>query len=203
MAGSKVKDRRRVNDFWARKARAENFPARSVYKLMEVDRKFNILRPGRRVLDLGCSPGSWSRYAAGRVGPKGMVIGVDSRPPAHELGGPCLFIQADVLSLEAEVLRSYGPFDAVLSDLAPNTTGVKSVDQARSLELAHAALDLARTVLAGGGAFLVKVFMGPDAGRFFREMGSSFHEVRRIKPESSRSFSFEIFGLGLRFKKGA
>lgn len=197
----KVKDPRRVNDYWTRKAKAEHYPARSVYKLEEVDQKHTLLRPGHKALDLGSAPGSWLTYAAGRVGPKGLVVGVDIRRPDRPPGSGVKFIQADVLDLTPEALAEYGPFDVVLSDLAPATTGIKTVDQARSIELAQAALRLARTVLKTGGAFLVKVFQGPDTDDFFREIEADFKAAQRVKPKSSRSFSPEIFVLGLGFHK--
>lgn len=201
VARRKVKDPRRVNDYWTRKAKAENYPARSVYKLEEVDKKHALLRPGHKVLDLGFAPGSWLIYAAGRVGPKGLVVGVDIRRPARPPGSGVKFIQADVLDLTPEVLAEFRPFDVVLSDLAPATTGIKTVDQARSIELAQAAWRLARIVLKTGGAFLVKVFQGPDTDDFFRELAADFKAAQRVKPKSSRSFSPEIFVLGLGFHK--
>jgi len=200
LAKSRIKDRRRVADFWTRKARAENFPARSVYKLKEVDDKYGLLKPGRRVLDLGASPGSWTLYAAERVGPAGRVVGLDLQPLAREPGPGTVFVQADALDPPLDLLTGYGPFDVVLSDLAPATTGQKSVDQVRSAGLARGALTLAGALLKPGGWFLVKVFQGPEADDFFKELAGRFKTVRRIKPASSRSFSPEIFGLGLGFK---
>ena len=204
MTKTRIKDQRRVNDFYARKARQENFPARSVYKLQEVDEKYGLLRPCFRVLDLGCAPGSWTMYAAGRVGPTGRVVGLDLNPAEARTGGAVTVLEADVFALTPEslpgALVEAGPFDVVLSDMAPKTTGQRSVDQARSLRLCQAALDLARAVLKPGGAFLFKIFQGPDADEFCRETADFFDVFRRIKPKSSRSFSPEIFGLGLKFR---
>ncbi|MEW6267278.1 MAG: RlmE family RNA methyltransferase [Thermodesulfobacteriota bacterium] len=200
MAG-RIKDRRRIDDYWARKARAENYPARSVYKLMEVDRKFGLFQTGDRALDLGCYPGSWTLYAAERVGPEGRVIGLDRQAPEVSFAGHVQFIQADVLETRPEDLAGQGLFDVVLSDLAPQTTGIKTADQTRSLELAQAALELARALLKPGGKFLFKLFQGPDVEDFFKRLAGDFTTIRRLKPKSSRSFSPEIFGLALGFRR--
>ena len=200
MAKKKIKDPRRVGDQWTRKAKADNYPARSVYKLEEVDLKYGLLKPGNRVLDLGCSPGSWAMYASRKIGPQGLVIGVDLTRVEGVFASNIIIRQADVLELSGEELSADGLFDVVLSDMAPKTTGAKFVDQARSAELSRAALALARICLRPGGALLFKIFQGPDAEDVFREAASHFRVFRRIKPKSSRSFSPEIFGLGLGYK---
>ncbi len=200
MTKTRAKDPRRVNDYWTRKAKAENYPARSVYKLEEIDAKHGLLRPGQRVLDLGASPGSWSLYAAGKVGAGGCVVGLDLKPLEGVTKTNIDFMVADVYDISPESLTAAGLFDAVLSDMAPATTGIKSTDQVRSEELARAALDMARRVLKGGGSFLVKIFQGPDVDQFFKEVKAEFREVKRLKPKSSRSISPEIFILGLGFK---
>lgn len=201
MVATKAKDPRRVNDYWTRKAKAEHFPARSVYKLEEVDRKYGLLRPGYRVLDLGAAPGSWLIYAAERVGPTGLAVGVDFREPDRLVSSNIRFIQADVFDLSVEQLGEAESFDVVLSDLAPATSGIKTTDQARSLELCRAALRIAHLLLKNGGAFLFKIFQGPDSDDFFNEVKADFTVVRRVKPKSSRSFSPEIFGLGMGFQR--
>jgi len=196
----KIKDARRVSDYWARKARKEKYPARSVYKLKEVDLKYHLLKPGSRVLDLGSAPGGWLMYASERVGPKGLVVGLDLEPLKVKLRDNMRFKQADVLEIDPEMLLEYGPLDLVLSDMAPATTGVKEVDQARSLELARVALTLSRVMLNQEGAFLVKIFEGPQVADFFNDLKREFKIVRRVKPKSSRRISPEIFGLGLNYK---
>ncbi|MFH1134897.1 MAG: RlmE family RNA methyltransferase [Pseudomonadota bacterium] len=199
MTKGRIKDPRRVNDFWTQKARAENFPARSVFKLKEIDQKYGLLRKGARVLDLGCSPGSWTIYAATRVGPEGLVIGLDLNPPERVLGPPARFIQADVLEIEPSTVGETGTFDVILSDMAPKTTGAKSVDQARSERLARSALDWSVRLLRPGGALLVKVFQGPDVDRLILDLKAAFTTVRRVKPKSSRDISPEFFCLGVGF----
>ncbi|MEW5724662.1 MAG: RlmE family RNA methyltransferase [Thermodesulfobacteriota bacterium] len=201
MAKARIKDQRRVDDFYARKAREERFPARSVYKLEEADRKHGLLKAGQRVLDLGCAPGSWTLYAAHRVGPGGLVIGLDLSEVRSRFPDHVRLIQADVLATSPAVLAESGPFDVVLSDLAPRTTGQKNVDQVRSAGLARAALAWARALLRPEGTFFFKVFQGPETEAVLREAAGDFRIFRRVKPKSSRSFSFEMFGLGLGFKK--
>ncbi|MBW2062739.1 MAG: RlmE family RNA methyltransferase [Deltaproteobacteria bacterium] len=187
-------------DFWSRKAREEKYPSRSVYKLKEVDLKYHLLRPGYRVLDLGSAPGGWMMYASERVGPQGRVVGLDLQPLKIRLAANMRFRQANVLEINPETLVEHGKFRLVISDLAPKTTGAKGVDQSRSLELTRAAFNLCQAVLLEEGAFLVKVFEGPDLTEFLNEFRSVFKTVRRVKPKSSRRFSSEIFGLGLNFK---
>ena len=193
----RAKDPRRVADFWTRKARNEKYPARSIYKLKEIDQKHGLFQPGDRVLDLGAAPGAWLKYTAHRVGQKGLVLGIDLKKIEIGLNSNMRFKQIDIFDLESAGLTENGLFDLVLSDMAPATTGVKSVDQIRSLELAERALDISRSVLKNGGGFLVKIFEGPDVKGYFDDLRLVFRSVKRIKPKSSRKFSPEIFGLGL------
>ena len=193
---------KQYQDHYFKKAKAENFPARSVYKLQEMDRQFGLLRPGDKVLDLGAAPGSWTLYAAGKVKP-GVVIAVDLTP----LDLQAIKAPANIESFAddafepsmplRERLESVGPFQVVLSDMAPKTTGVKFTDQARSLDLARQALTLSRFHLIRGGHFVVKIFMGPDAQELQAEMRHLFQKVKTFKPKSSRSESKEIFYVGL------
>jgi len=177
--------------------------ARAVYKLKEVDEKYHLLKPGQRVLDLGCSPGSWLQYIASRVGPGGLVVGVDATPLAIEVVPPLCFVQGEITSLDLETIIALSPmFDVVLSDLAPKTTGMRQVDQQRSLELATLAWEWARKLLKAGGHFLVKVFEGPDTPTLAAVLKQNFSLCRPIKPAGSRPASREIYLLGLK-KRGA
>jgi 23S rRNA (uridine2552-2'-O)-methyltransferase len=172
--------------FW-RKAKKEGFRARSAFKLDEIQRRFQILRPGARVLDLGAAPGGWCQIAARAVGPKGFVLGIDLEPISR-LPTPTETWVADAFSPELLArLRREGraPYDAVLSDLAPRTSGVRSADEARSLELAERALGLSLEVLKPSGVFVVKVFMGGDFESFLRRSRAAFLEVRVVRPEAS------------------
>ena len=158
-------------DHYFLKAKRENYPARSVYKLKELDAKFKLFRQGMRVLDLGAAPGSWSLGAAEKVGQRGLVLGCDIQTTETAFPPQVTFMQEDVFNrsdaFEAR-LREMGPFDVVMSDMAPRTTGTKFTDQARSLELACEALEVARLHLKPGGSFIVKIFMGPDVGELLK-----------------------------------
>jgi len=161
--------------FW-RKAKKEGLRARSAFKLDEIQRRFQILRPGARVLDLGAAPGGWCQIAAREVGPKGFVLGVDLEPIAR-LPAPAETWVADAFSPDLLArLRTQGraPYDAVLSDLAPKTSGVRSADEARSLELAGRALGLS-----------LEVFMGGDFEPFLRRSKATFLDVRVVRPEAT------------------
>jgi 23S rRNA (uridine2552-2'-O)-methyltransferase len=187
-----------VTDIYRRQARAEGFVSRAVYKLKAIDEKYRLFRRGQRVLDLGCTPGSWLQYIAGRVGPEGLVLGVDLEVPRVSLVHPLYFIPGDILSLDFGAIRAQSPyFDVVVSDLAPKTSGIKGVDQQRSLELAQRAWEAAQEFLAPGGHFLVKIFEGPDTGGLVSQLKLAFRQCHRIKPAGSRPASKEYYLLGL------
>jgi 23S rRNA (uridine2552-2'-O)-methyltransferase len=172
--------------FW-KKARKQGLRARSAFKLEEIQERFQLLKPGGRVLDLGAAPGGWCQIAARAVGPKGFVLGVDLEPIAA-LPPPARTWVADAFAPTlVERMRDEGhaPYDAVLSDLAPKTSGVRSADEARSLELAGRALSLALEVLKPSGAFVVKVFMGGGFESFLRSARQAFREVKVVRPEAS------------------
>src|SRR5688572_14994140 len=162
---SKLSDRRTRHDVFFKKAKAEGFAARAVFKLEDIDRKHGLLRPGGRVLDLGCAPGSWLQYAAGRVGPAGRAVGIDLAAVTAKLPANAEAIVGDAFAADpAELRRRSGGegYTAVVSDMAPRTTGIRSVDQAQSESLFERALDLATQLLQPGGHFLGKIFQGPD-----------------------------------------
>ena len=149
------------DDHYALRARKEHWLARSVYKLEEIDRKYRLIRPRDRVLDLGCYPGSWSQYCLKKVGPKGEVVGMDLKAPELLSAPNFTFLKADILDLDIEwLIHEIGPRDAILSDLAPQTSGIGVTDAARSLHLAEGAFRIALAVLRRGGNFLCKVFEG-------------------------------------------
>jgi 23S rRNA (uridine2552-2'-O)-methyltransferase len=189
-------------DVYARKAKEEGFAARSVYKLEEIDRRAQLLRAGMKVLDLGAAPGSWSTYAARKIGAAGRLLAVDLKPLVVALPPNATFIQGDALSLENEKLALYAPYDVVLSDMAPQTTGTRMSDQAKSFELFMRALAVGATLLVPGGSFVGKIFMGEDLPVARAELRKHFHAERIIRPASTRAVSYEIFLLGLK-KKGA
>lgn len=185
-------------DHFTRAAKKQGYPARSVFKLEEIDRRVKLLRQGQRVLDLGATPGSWTLYASQRIGGKGRILAVDLNPIEVPLPENVTFVQGDALSLENDALATYAPYDVVLSDMAPNTTGNRLGDQTRSFELFMRALAVAEKLLAPGGAFVGKIFMGEDFQTAKKEVKRLFEEERAIKPEGTRASSYELFLIGLR-----
>lgn len=186
----------RPQDHFGHKAKREGYPARSVYKLQEIDRRTLLLRRGQRVLDLGAAPGSWTLYAAERVEREGKVVGIDLNEARIGLPPHVSFRALDVFALDA--LAEFGPdsFDVVLSDMAPHTSGQRHRDQFLSFELYMQALSIARLVLSPGGAFVGKIFQGAELEEARKATRDAFASVRTLKPEASRSESFEIFLVG-------
>jgi 23S rRNA (uridine2552-2'-O)-methyltransferase len=194
---SKLKDRSHRHDSFHRRAKQQGFAARSVFKLEEIDHKLHVLSPGARVLDLGCRPGSWLQYAAKVVGPSGALVGLDRAPLDVTIAGARILV-GDVYTVTPEELRGpLGGFDVVLSDMAPDTSGVRSADQARSEALFERALELAELLLGRKGNFVGKLFMGPDWQRLLKRARESFSEVRTIKPAGSRQESIEQYVVAL------
>jgi 23S rRNA (uridine2552-2'-O)-methyltransferase len=194
-------------DFWSQKAQKEGYPARSVYKLKEMDEKFGLLRGGLenlRVLDLGAAPGSWSLYVLRKLAGKGFLSAVDLAPLSRVYdqglfdGANFFFVQGDMTSPEnREKLLTRGPYRLIISDAAPATTGNRMVDTARSMELAEMALVYAEEALAQGGNMAVKVFQGGGTEELLKRMRSLFETGKSFKPQACRSESFETFFLGL------
>jgi 23S rRNA (uridine2552-2'-O)-methyltransferase len=198
---------RHVADSFVKRARQEGYRSRAAYKLEEMDRADRLFRPGLMVVDLGAAPGGWSQYAARRVAPGGRVLAVDLLPMEPVQGVE--FIQGDftepaVLDSVKTRLGAAGA-DLVISDMAPNITGVAARDQARALELAELALALAAQVLKPGGALLVKTFQGEGYKAFHEAMRRRFERLLTRKPKASRAESREIYllGRGLRGAGGA
>jgi 23S rRNA (uridine2552-2'-O)-methyltransferase len=184
-------------DHFTRQAKKQGYPARSVFKLEEIDRRVRLLRPGMRVLDLGAAPGSWALYVSQKIGASGKLLAVDLQPIVVPLPQNTTFAQGDALSLENEALATYAPYDVVLSDMAPSTTGNRLGDQTRSFELYMRALAVAAALLKPGGAFVGKIFMGEDFDEAKKATKKIFAEQRAIKPEGTRSSSYELFLIGL------
>jgi 23S rRNA (uridine2552-2'-O)-methyltransferase len=181
-------------DHLTRRARAENYPARSVYKLEEIQKKFNVIQPGDQVLDLGCAPGSWMLYAARQVGRQGRVVGVDLKKIEIKLPENCVAVQKDILQLDSTAFFSeYANINVVLSDMAPATTGRKDVDAARSFDLCTMALTTAETLLRPSGHFVCKIFQGNEFNQFQKSVKLKFKTCKIFKPESCRKQSKEIY----------
>lgn len=191
-------------DHYFRKAKEQNFAARSVFKLEEIDQKLKIVKPGNIVLDLGAAPGSWSQYCSKKIGPSGRVLGVDLTEITVKLPN-ATFIQADLRDLNLEqVFTEHGftpPFDLVISDMAPKTTGIRMTDQARSVELVELALEKARLFLKPGGHFVAKLFHCDEFNAIRDAIKKDFERFDAVKPDSTRKISKEIFLVGLKKKK--
>ncbi len=186
-------------DHYTRKAKKDQYPARSVYKLQEIQKKHRVLKKGHKVLDLGCSPGSWLMYAAEQTGPKGSVTGIDIKAVTANLPGHAKVIKGDIFSFDDDLAQRVGKgFHAVISDMAPATTGNRDVDAARSMELCRAAFAVALKVLAPGGSFVCKVFQGEDFKLFSETVKAAFGRMHIFKPRSSRKASREIFLIGMK-----
>ncbi|MGZ3696104.1 MAG: SAM-dependent methyltransferase [Bdellovibrionota bacterium] len=178
-------------DFYHRKAKEEGFLARSAYKLQEIQKKFKLIKTGAKVLDLGCAPGAWVQVALPMVGPRGLVLGVDLEKV--ELKHPQFrFIHGDAFKLEPEHMPE-GPFDVVLSDMAPKTSGIKIRDQVRSAELCLHALAVAEKHLKVGGGLVVKLFEGGDADMVRKQIEARFESFKPFKPDSTRQASVEMY----------
>jgi len=190
-------------DAYTKAAKAQGYPARSVFKLEEIDRRVRLLREGQRVLDLGAAPGSWSMYAAKKIGRSGKLLAVDLTLITAAVGPNAVVLQGDALSLDNGDLARFAPYDVVLSDMAPSTTGSKVSDQARSFELFMRAVEVAGALGGPGGSFVGKLFMSEDFTKARDALRALFGEVKTIRPEGTRASSVEVFLVGMQRKKPA
>jgi 23S rRNA (uridine2552-2'-O)-methyltransferase len=190
--------REHVNDPFVQLAQKEGYRSRAAYKLLEIDAKDRLLKPGAVVVDLGATPGGWSQVAAAKVGRSGKVVALDLLP-LDPLGG-VEFIQGDfrddAVLKQLESLLQGKPVNLVISDMAPNICGVASADQARAMHLAELAMEFALEHLKAEGSFLVKVFQGVGFEDFYKLMHSRFTKVVTRKPKASRDRSSELYLLG-------
>ncbi len=195
---SKAWMREHLTDPYVQMANKEGYRSRAVYKLMELDERDHLLKPGMTVVDLGAAPGSWTQVVAKKISSAGMLIALDILPmdPVHG----AVFIQGDFREDAAlarlEAALQGRPVDLVISDMAPNISGIGLSDQARSMHLAELALEFSRQHLKPGGNFLVKVFQGDGFDEFVREMRACFAQVLVRKPKASRDRSTEVYMLG-------
>jgi len=193
---------RHEKDEFVKRARQEGARSRAIYKLEQIDRRDHLLRPGMMVVDLGAAPGGWSQYVKSRVGESGRVLALDILPMEPIVG--VAFVEGDfteqpVLDLLMQRLQGK-PVDLVISDMAPNMSGVPSVDQARSSGLAELALDFADKTLKPGGDLLMKTFQGAGFNELHARMRRRFGKLMSRKPQASRAESREIYLLGKGFK---
>lgn len=188
-------------DPFTARAHKEGFAARSVYKLEEMDRRLRLTRQGLRVLDLGAAPGSWTQYLANKVGPRGLVVALDLNPLKVAVPKQVKAAELDVLAAPLADIAALGPFDAVVSDMAPHTSGIREADVARSVELVERAIAIADACLRKGGTFLAKIFQGEDFERVRALLRERYETVRILKPEASRKESVEIYLAGLSHRR--
>ena len=204
MLPSGSKKYQRWRDHYSERAKQERYPARSVYKLKEAQKKYRLISKGDQVLDLGCSPGSWLLYAAELTGRHGKVFGIDLKPVKIQIPSQAQTLEIDILTIDRSWIEKQGlasRFNVVLSDMAPATTGNKALDAARSFQLCQAALTIAEMVLKPGGTFMCKIFQGEEFKEFSDTVKSQFKRHKIFKPLSSRKESKEIFIIGLGYKK--
>ncbi len=195
---------RKEQDYYFKKAKKDNYPARSVYKLEEAQGKYRFLKKKQRVLDLGCHPGSWALYSASLVGAKGVVVGVDLQAtdiPTQKDHAEIHWLCYDVFGddLIPELRKKWPGFHVLLSDMAPRTTGSQFSDHQHSLRLVRRTLEIAALMLHERGSWYCKVFQGEDFPDFLQACKPCFETVKVIKPQSSRRESREVFVLGRGF----
>lgn len=190
-------------DFYFKKAKERNFAARSVFKLEELDQRFRIFKPGYKVLDLGCAPGSWTQYAVQKIGTHGFVLGIDLQKVNLAFTNAKL-VQGDAfdenvlaqLMTESKIEK----FDVVMSDMAPKTTGIRDQDQQRSFDLCVRALDVAKRTLRPGGVFIVKFFQSGLYDEYMKMFKPLFVRTELMRPKSTRKQSYEIYIIGLKMQ---
>lgn len=186
-------------DYWSKKAFSEGYPARSVYKLQEIDQKFGMIKKNYKVLDLGAAPGSWTTFLLRTMEGSGKVVSCDLNPLSKSVKGDNLvFIQGDLQQKEiVDKIKAEGPFDLVVCDAAPLTTGNRVVDTARSTGLVKMAIWYAQVMLKTGGNFAVKIFQNGDQQALLKMMREVFTSAKGFKPVACRSESFETYLIGL------
>ncbi len=183
-------------DSYYKQAKREGKRSRAIYKIEEIDQRFRVFKKGQKILELGAAPGGWMEYIAQRVGPSGMVLGLDLLPIAKLKSPPCLTLIADILAPDTgariDDLVS-PPFAGIVSDLAPNLTGIKATDQANSIAILESALQLGLERLNQGGFFIGKVFQGSELKPFKNRLQALFAKTTLAKPKASRKTSTEIY----------
>ena len=188
------------DDPYTKKARRENYEARSIYKLEEIDKREPLFKSVRNVIDLGAAPGSWTQYCLKKLPKSGKVIAIDLSPLGFS-HPQVLFLQKPIEEVDLAELVGDLPIDLVVSDMAPKTTGIHDTDCARSFDLAVVALEAARRFLQPGGSFVVKIFMGDSFEDYRKLLRESFDKIRIIRPDSTRKHSREIFFVAKGFQK--
>jgi 23S rRNA (uridine2552-2'-O)-methyltransferase len=192
-----------VGDKATQAAKAMGYPARSVFKLQEIDKRVQLFKGGLHVLDLGAAPGSWTLYASQKVGPSGRVLAIDLQQIVQRFDKNVTVVQGDAFDVSNEVLMTYAPYDIVMSDMAPRTSGVKLQDQSGSFELYLRALEVGSLVGKPGSRFVGKLFMGPDFDAAVAATKEKYGKTRVIRPEGTRQVSKEVFIIGMSLRTKA
>lgn len=188
------------HDKYTQKALKNGFRARSIYKLEEMDQKYQLINKGQIVLDLGAAPGSWLQYLANKVGSKGMVYGIDLQKIETLSYSNVLIFQADMLATKKILDLLPNQFDGIFSDAAPATSGVPVTDASKSLRLLHQCISLTPHLLKTKGTLCVKIFMSPDAQEYIEKLKPLFKNLKLFKPKASRSTSKEMYVIGKGYK---
>ena len=188
----------RKNEFYTMLSKKEGYPARSVYKLKEIDEKYKIIKKSNRVLDLGCAPGSWLLYISQKVGNKGKVIGVDIEEIKIPQKANINFIKRSILDLKESDFKD--KFEVVVSDLSSKTSGIKFLDTGKSLELAEKSFEIAKLFLLPGGNFICKIFENESSDEFFKKVKNCFDFAKRFRPKAVIKGSKEFYIIGRGFK---
>jgi len=193
---------KRSADYYSKLARQSGYPARSVFKLQEMQERFSLFRAGQSILELGSAPGSWSKFCLQHLGNRGSLVAVDLEPVCLDSPSAARyrFLQGDIFSEQmAATLREWAPFNAVFSDAAPRTSGSGLVDAEVSLQIAQRVLEIGCKTLRTGGNLVVKIFQGGGEGRLLKQMKAQFRQARAFKPQACRNQSRETYFIGLFF----
>ena len=185
------------NEFYTILAKKDGYPARSVYKLKEIDEKYKIFKKGDRVLDLGCSPGSWLLYISQKIGKQGKEIGIDLEEIKIPQKANIVFIKKSIFDLKESSFKD--KFEAVVSDLSPKISGVEFSDAAKSLELAEKSFEIAKSVLSPHGNFICKLFENKSSNEFFKKVENCFDFAKRFRPKAVTKKSKEFYIIGRKF----
>ncbi len=187
-------------DRFFHKAKSEGFVARSAYKLEELQKKFKLMRKGDFVLDMGAAPGAWSQIASKEIGPQGKIVGLDLKEISVKLPNAKFYVM-NAFEFDPKILEGRN-INCLLSDMAPNTTGIRNTDQARSFDLCEQVVKVSDEYLSAGGHLVMKIFEGPDVEKLIKDLGRRFAQTKRIKPEAVRKGSFETYFVAINKKDG-
>ena len=188
---------RKIKDYYFKKAKQDKYPARSVYKLEEIDNKCRLIKKDIKILDIGCSPGSWSQFMLKKIG-RGSILGIDINNSIRIEDTRFTFMPGNIFDIESARIQKYiQAFDLITSDAAPNTTGDSFIDSQKSLNIVKRVFQIARDTLKPGGSVVAKVFQGEDLKAFVGGLKEDFSRVILFKPKSSRKESREIFLIAI------